>query len=176
MRSFDGNNQFWSEYGSQGEYVFADLAVVLTDFVPSNPKLECDGDFKQTKVSPGANITGNFTVRNNGDAGSVLQWRIDNSSLPSWGSNWTFTPSAYFQTPATSWINVTVNVSIPDKKNKEFTGTIKVVNAVNSSEYCEIDISIKTPRSRTTYNLLLVRLFEQFPNLFPLLRCILGFQ
>ncbi len=170
MISFDGNNWFYEECDGQRQYWQQDLAIVLTDGEPADPELECDGELKQTKVSPGANITGNFTVKNNGDAGSVLQWRIDNTSLPTWGSNWTFTPYADFQTPDMGWINVTVNVSIPDEENKKFTGTIKVVNAVNPSEYCVIDISIKTPRNRATYNTLLLRLFERFPNLFPLLR------
>jgi hypothetical protein len=37
-------------------------------------------------------------------------------------------------------------------------------------------LKIQVPRVRTVYHFLLVRLLEQFPNLFPLLRCILGFQ
>ena len=157
-------------------YNTADLAFILTDGEPVKPVLECDGEIRQTEVPPGTNVTGVFVVRNNGDAGSVLQWRIENASIPNWGSNWTFTPFADFQTPDMGWLTVIVNFTAPDEENKEFTGKIKVVNAIDSSEYCEIDVYLKTPRNKATYKTLLLLLFERFPNLFPMLRNLLEFQ
>jgi hypothetical protein len=174
IQSPDGNGKgLQYDIASWLWYNTADLAFILTDGEPAIPVLECDGEIRQTEVPPGTNVTGDFVVRNNGDAGSVLQWRIDNLSIPNWGSNWTITPSADFQTPDMSWLTVIVNFTAPEEKNTEFTGKIKVVNAIDSSKYCEIDVYIKTPRGRETYNTFFQRLFERFPNAFPILRQLL---
>jgi len=175
MRSNYGNNQFWQadKFGSWIPHE-DDLAFVLTDGESAIPVLECDGEIRQTEVPPGTNVTGDFVVRNNGDADSILQWRIDNTSIPNWGSNWTFTPSADFQTPDMGWLTVIVNFTAPDEENKEFTGKIKVVNAIYPREYCEIDVYIKTPRSKEIYKTFLMQIFERFPNIFPIIRQLLG--
>ena len=175
MRSNSGNNQFW-QADKFGSWILQDddLSFVLTDGEPAIPVLECDGEIRQTEVPPGTNVTGDFQVRNNGDASSVLQWRIENSSIPNWGSNWTFTPSADFQTPDMGWLTVIVNVTAPSEKG-EYTGKIKVVNAVDPSDNCEIDVSLTVPRTRAAHNALLTRLFDCFPNAFPILRQLIGF-
>jgi hypothetical protein len=177
MISDDGNDMFYHEYHGQGQYIFdQDLAVVLTDGEPADPALGCEGKLSWSSVKPGETVNGSFLIANTGDNGSVLQWRIDNTTLPTWGSNWTVTPSADFQTTDMGWLWVNVSVTAPPEENQKLTGKIKVVNAVDPSDICEVDVSLNTPRNKETYNTLLLRLFERFPNIFPILRYILQVQ
>lgn len=174
MSSLDGNKEMYQFY-DQWIYRFFDVSFILTDGEPTDPDLECDGGLSWSKVKPGANVTGSFKVRNNGDAGSILNWNI--SSYPTdWGTNWTFTPKASVLTKDMDWITVDVNVTAPDEKNKEFTGKIKVVNAVDPSDNCEIDVVLKTPKNKAfNFNFHLLNwLFERFPHAFPILRHMLG--
>ena len=71
-------------------------------------------------------------------------------------------------------VTITVNVTAPTNESKEFTGTIKMINSDDPTDFCEIDMYLKTPRSRTIYNTLFLKLFERFPNAFPILRQLLG--
>jgi hypothetical protein len=171
MRSWDGNNKLLQEdEEGSGTYWGQDLSVVFTDGEPSSPVLECDGGLSLTKVVPGSTVTGSFKIRNVGDPNSVLQWRLNNLTPPSWGSNWTVIPIADFQTPEMDWLTVNFSFTAPEEENTEFTYTGKIVNAIDPSEYCEIDIYIKTPRTRSYQNKLLMQMFERFPNAFPILR------
>jgi hypothetical protein len=55
----------------------------------------------------------------------------------------------------------------------EFTIKVKAKDATGSwSENIELDISVT--KGRTVENLLLVRLLQRFPNIFPILRNLLG--
>ena len=86
------------------------------------------------------------------------------------------------------WINNiidTVEQSLEDineeqleelKKNKEFTGNIKLINKNNSTDYCNINAKLVTPKNKPFfYNFpLLSWIFERYPNAFPILRHILG--
>jgi hypothetical protein len=174
MTSPDGNGIFLrNESGSIVPYS-GDVALVLTDGEPSNPDLECEGGIRKTEVPPGSNISGSFQVRNNGDVGSILHWKIDESTIPGWGDNWVFSPNASILTTDMGWITVDVEFQAPSEENEEYNETIRVLNAAESSDYCEIDIYIKTPRIRTTYNKLLLQLLERFPNVFSLLRQLIG--
>jgi hypothetical protein len=156
-------------------YERSDFAYVLTDGKPAEPDLECGGNLDWKKVKPGADVTGSFKVRNNGDAGSILNWNISSYPKNDWGTNWTFTPKASVLTKDMGWITVDVNVTAPDEKNKEFTGKIKVVNAVDPSDNCEIDVVLKTPKNKPyNINLPFQRFLENHPNIFPLLRQLLG--
>ena len=174
--SLDGNLQSW-QYGEEYGwfYRYNDFALILTDG-EDDPisDLECDGGINLDKVKPGANVSCNFTVRNNGDAGSILHWKLDENSIPSWGANWSFTPNASILTTDMGWFTVNIEFEAPPDKNKEFTGKLKIVNAADSSDYCEIDVYIKTPRTREVTFTQLQMLFERLPNAFPILRQLLG--
>ena len=171
MNSTTGNKKSYQFHNSWISTSW-DLSFILTDGEPAYPDLECEGNLNCGKVKTGTNITGSFKVRNNGDIDSILNWNI--SDYPSdWGTNWTFTPKASVLTIDMGWITVEVNVTTPEKKNKEFTGKIKIVNAVNSSDYCEIDVYLKTTRSRSVNDQPLFRLLERYQNVFLILRQIL---
>jgi hypothetical protein len=149
-----------------------DLAFVITG-KPAKPDLTCNASFSWREIKPGQSVTGTFEVYNVGEACSKLKWEVDNST-PGFGA-WTFTPASGI-IPAGN--NVTVNAVCvaPSNKSEEFTGKIKVVNLDDLTDYCEIDVYLKTPRTRSIQVQLLERLFERFPTVFTIFRYILGLQ
>ena len=132
----------------------------------------CDGTLNWNNIKPGETVTGNFTIENIGDTGSELDWTID--ERPEWG-NWTFTPShGSGLTPEQEPITVQVTVIAPEEKNHEFIGSIKVLNSKNSSNYCEISVSLTTPKIYAfPYIGLFHRFFDEFPNIFQIILNIL---
>jgi hypothetical protein len=167
FESWYGNHRFYQNIEGMKPI---DLAYILTDREDNPvPDLECEGELRWEEVKPGTNVTGSVKIRNNGDTGSILHCKIDESTIPNWG-NWTFEANATILTVDVGWITGNVTVTAPEDKNKEFTGKIKVINAQDSTDYCEIDIYLKTPRTRTKYNNLLLQLFERF----PILRHLIG--
>ena len=154
-----------------------DLAYQLTSNVPPPPPkvpdLSTQGSLAWTKVKAGATVTGTFQVGNIGDNGSLLNWKVD--SFPAWG-NWTFTPNAGTGLASGTWTTVSVSVVAPPDKKKTFNGTVKIVNTDNASDFSEITVSLVTPVNQGMHGQsLLERLFERFPNAFPILRQILGY-
>jgi hypothetical protein len=71
---------------------------------------------------------------------------------------------------------VTVNVELtaPSESEKEFTGKIKVINSDDPGEYCEIDIYLLTPKSKSYQNTIFYRILERISNTFPVLKYLLG--
>ena len=105
-------------------------------------------------------------------SGSLLDWEIE--SNPDWG-DWTFNPDNGINLkPEDGSVTVNVEVIAPNDINEEFTGIVKVINSDDPNDFCEIDVVLTTPRSRLLQNSLILRLLEQFPNAFPLLRLLLG--
>jgi len=49
-----------------------------------------------------------------------------------------------------------------------------VINSGDPSDFCKIDVYIKTPRNRAVNYPLIYRIFERFPNAFPIIRQMLG--
>ena len=43
---------------------------------------------------------------------------------------------------------IEIEVIAPDESNQEFSGSLKIVNQVNPTDYCTIDVSLSTPRNR----------------------------
>jgi len=136
--------------------------------------LQCDGSLSWVDVKPGETVTGNFTVENVGLNGSLLDW--ENQWLPKWGE-WTLTPdSGENLSPKDGLFTVQVTCIAPDEKNKEFTGSIRIRNSENNSDYDEIPVSLTLPKNKPSiFNLPIPSwLFEHFPNAFPILRYKLG--
>ena len=133
------------------------------------PDLDCSGSLTWTDVKAGSTVTGDFQVSNIGDAGSLLNWKVD--TYPSWGT-WTFTPSNGTGLAQGSSVTVDVSVVAPPEKKSEFTGKVKIVNSDNAADFCEIDVSLTTPRVRT--NNIILRILDRFPNALPILRYILN--
>ncbi len=186
-KTFGGTGNDHGRWGKQtmdGGYIIAggtesygagDQDVWLIKVAPEpEPDLKCEGELRWENVAPGSTVTENFTVENVGDPGSELNWQI-NEYPTEWGSDWNFTPDrGTGLTPEAGSVTVEVSVVAPLDAKTEFTGTVNVSNLDNTSDYCEINVYLKTPRNRATYDTLLLRLFERFLNLFAILQNILG--
>jgi len=162
----------WFELFDPMDGTVIDFAFVITGPPPPVPDLDCDGDIRWIDVKPGDTVSGNFIVQNIGDPGSLLNWNI--ISTPSWG-NWTLTPSSGTGLPTGSPVTISVTVVAPNEENKNFTGEIKIVNVDDSTDICEIDVTLSTPVSyKSPFFQFFERIFERFPNAFPILRYLLG--
>ena len=139
----------------------------------NTPDLECTGSLSWTDVEPGETAQGSFQLQNSGDPGSLLNWTINGSSI-SWGT-WSFTPTSGEElTPEEGQVAVQVSVVAPDEKDTEFQGDLRVENQDNSSDYCMIHVSLKTPVGIELYlHRFIETIFHQFPYAFPLLRHLL---
>jgi len=104
----------------------------------------------------------------------LLDW--ENQWLPKWGE-WTFNPySGENLSPKDGLFTVQVTCIAPDEKNKEFTGSIRIRNSENNSDYDEIPVSLTLPKNKPSiFNLPIPSwLFEHFPNALLILRYMLG--
>jgi len=135
--------------------------------------LSCTGYLTWTDIHPGGIVNGSFTVENIGTAFSNLSWAV--VSWPDWG-NWTFIPNhGDHLTPEEGPLTIHVSVIAPDKKHKEFTGQIKLVNNENSSDYGTIPVSLTTPFKPHFILIDIIQwLIDRFPHAFPLLRFFLN--
>jgi hypothetical protein len=137
------------------------------------PAICCSGSLSWINVVPGSTVNGEFYVENCGEGGSELDWEV--SEWPGdWGTGWTFNPAnGTGLTPAMGQITVIVEVTAPTDPETEFTGKVKVINSDDPSEFCEIDVYLKTPRARQISNPVIVRILERFQNAFPILQHLL---
>jgi len=172
-----GSNNGWYLIPDEIPYGLTVIEGVIVDILieenqNNDSNIFCDGTLNWNNIKPGMTVKGNFTVENIGDTGSELDWTID--EWPEWG-NWTFTPShGNGLTPEQEPIIVQVTVIAPDEKNHEFIGSIKVLNSKNSSNYCEISVSLTTPKTNTfQYIGLFHRFFDEFSNIFQIILNIL---
>jgi hypothetical protein len=147
--------------------------------------LECYGSLSWNRVKPGATVTGSFLVRNIGDKSSLLNWKIDTSSVM-WGEC-VYTPTSGVNLSVVDGqVTVQVSVIAPDGKNSDFEGFqrvenkgnsndfegfIRVENIDNPNDFEEIPIRLTTPRSTQFLELL----FQRFPHVFPILRHMMGY-
>ena len=168
-----GSDYWLYEYWTPGYDIQGydhDMCFQLTGECEGVGKICCDpGQLDWREVPPGGTVTGSFYVWNCGEECSILNWKVD--SWPTWGT-WIFNPPAGALNEGDG-VTVDVTVIAPPDVNTPFSGTIKVINVDDPSNFCEMDTSLETPRSRSV-NTLFLRFLEQFPNTFPMLRYILG--
>jgi len=118
--------------------------------------LECTGSLSWSRIKQGSTVYGNFIVKNVGESGSLLDWKI--SEYPSWGT-WVFTPSeGYDLTPEAGEITVVVTLVAPKAKSisfvynlyktEEFTGNVTITNQENPSDKEVIPVSITVSKSK----------------------------
>jgi hypothetical protein len=151
------------------------VALVCGNFNPAfPPKIKCNGVLHWSNVKPGSTLTGTFTVQNVGEPRSLLNWEV--VSWPSWGT-WTFTPNSGTNLTKGDSTIVTVNVIAPPDKKKIFNGTIRVIDIDNSSDFCELPVTLSTPLNQSLHGQSFFEwFFERFPRAFPILRHILGYN
>jgi hypothetical protein len=156
-------------FANSASPVYYDDISLTGESIPTVPDLDCSGTLTWTKVKSGSTVNGTFQVSNIGDVGSLLNWEVD--SNPTWGT-WTFTPASGTGLADGDSVTITAEVVAPAQKKKTFTGTIKLVNSDDPTDFCEIEVSLTTPR--TSASSLILRILEKFPNAFPILRQILN--
>ncbi len=154
-------------------HVFKIVYIPPEEPSEEEPNLDCTGSLTWSSVQPGQTVQGSFQVQNSGQNGSLLNWKIDTSSI-SWGT-WSFSPmDGQDLTPEDGLVNVQVTVIAPDDKNKEFTGYVRVENTENTADFGLIPVNLQTPKdSWFVGSFFLTWLFERFPHAFPLVRHLL---
>jgi len=160
--------------GWAGSFTVDEFTGGMYKYTPSaEPDLSCSGNIAWVDVTAGETVTDSFTVLNVGGDGSLLDWEIE--SYPDWG-DWTFDPDGGLDlTPEDGIITVDVEVVAPPDKETEFEGEIVLVNSEDSNDTCTIDVALTTPVSQQLPIFqFLERIFERFPNAFPILRHLLG--
>jgi hypothetical protein len=102
--------------------------------------LETNGSLHWDNVTPSEVLNGTFTLRNNGDPQSTLNWSIN--ATPSWGI-WTITPSAGENlTPEQGPVTVHVTVVAPYGGGPFFSGEISVVNQDDPGDVGSVPVSL----------------------------------
>ena len=126
-----------------------------------------------TNITPSTTINDSFTVENKGTPGSLLNWEI--ISHPDWGT-WTFTPSSGLNlTPEQDPVIINVSIVAPEKKNREYSGYIKVTNTDCPTDCYIVQITLATPNKPDSSLFdILQALIEKFPYAFPILRLLLN--
>jgi uncharacterized repeat protein (TIGR01451 family) len=139
-----------------------DTATVIIE--NRDPNLYCSGSITLTDIEPGSTQTATITIENTGDPGSHLDWSIYEE--PTWGE-WTFSPNEGNDlTPEDGEQTIQVTLVVPDEKNGEFSGSIVIVNDDDSSDSCEISVSVATPHQyQHPFIQFLLNLIERFPIL-----------
>jgi len=132
------------------------------------PRIHTEGSLVWGKETPGSTLLGSFTIENIGSQESLLSWEI--SEYPDWGT-WTFTPIAGENLkPGDETRIVEVEVIIPEEKNIEFNGKIKIINKNSNSDYSTIPISLSTPKNMMLYQMpIFVRFLNNYPILYDII-------
>ncbi len=161
-----------------GTPFWTDLAVDMAFYLtgesaqPPIPAICCEGNLIWEEVNAGSTVNGTFKVCNCGEPGSLLNWQFE--SAPTWpGAVFEIIPDSGTALAEGDCVTITVEVKAPPEKKKTFTGKIKMINSDDPADFCEIDVSLTTPRARTGFNLL-QWILQKYPNMFPILRHILA--
>jgi len=107
-------------------------------------------------------------VENIGSNGTLLDWEIVREPNWGYGHSWTFKPkSGENLKPDDGPVTVQVTCVVPDRKNKNYSGRIKIQNMEYPDDYCYIDVYLSISKNKpfNVYFDLLSLLFEHFPML-----------
>jgi len=141
------------------------------------PDLDCEGEIRWSNIKPTSNVSATIYVKNIGDVGSNLKWRVCNYPT-SWGSNWVFNPDHGSNLkPSDGLKAITVSVEAPNQQNQQYTGQIELCNEEDSTDTCTIQVSLATPRNKALniqLFLFLQRLSEKFPEFQNIIKQIHG--
>jgi C1A family cysteine protease len=139
------------------------MKALTGERISAVPDLDSEGELRWEKVKPNLEARGNFTIENIGEDYSELDWTI--TEWPEWGK-WTISPkNGNNLRPEDGKITIEVSIIIPEDENKVFTGIVRINNTHNESDYEEIDVYLKTPRSRGVNYNLIMKILDRFPIL-----------
>jgi hypothetical protein len=137
------------------------------------PDICCEGSLAWVDVEPNSTVTGDFQVTNCGEEASLLDWQFE--SAPSWGV-WEIIPDSGEDLAEGDSVTIEVSVIAPDEEETEFTGKIKMINTNDPTDFCEVDVSLVTPKNKAfgLNSNLINWLLNNIPNVFPFLKYFLG--
>jgi len=159
------------EIGWAGNFNIDEDTGGIYKYTPGSPvpDLVCEGNLIWKDVKRGDTLKGNFTVKNAGNPGTELDWKIVEE--PTWAT-FTFNPSSGVDvTPESGGVKVEVTCVAPNVKNKEFNGRVKVENSENSADFCYVEVKVITPKNKHAF------VFQFLQNIlqhFPILEKILN--
>jgi hypothetical protein len=162
----DGNR---NSFQTRGEFyqLNEDLAFILTSGLPI-PDLKCNGDITWTEVKPSETVISSFTVENNGEMGSLLDWEI--LDYPIWGHDWSFSPSNGSDLkPSDGKVTVEVSVGAHSTQENTWEGEIKIVNKNYVQDFEIIQVSLTTSKTKTI-DTLFIRLLDNYPLIYHLIQ------
>ena len=134
--------------------------------------LECTDSLNWKDIKAKSEVTGIIRVENIGINSSQLDWKI--KSWPEWGI-WDFNPwNGYNLKPSDGPLEVEVKVEVPDEKNTNFTGEIKIFNVENEDDYEIITVSLTTKKPRAI-NSPLIKFLQQYQIIYQLIQRLLNF-
>ncbi len=142
---WNGRYNGWYLLPQELPYDLTMIEGVIVDILSSysGSDIYCNGSLNWGDIIPGETIRGSFTIENRGDNNSVVDWKI--VEWPEWGT-WTFTPlEGGPLTPDDKPINVNFTIIAPEKKTRDLTGYIKVVNTKNVEDYFILPVSMALP-------------------------------
>jgi len=114
--------------------------------IQSIEDLECIGSISWSNVKPNSSLRDAISIINIGDPGSKLDWDI--ISYPSWGI-WEFTPiNGEDLIPEEGSVTVAIELTVPDERNTEFTGEIRIINKNDPSDYEIIQTCLSTSKTK----------------------------
>ncbi len=140
--SDDGDAYSYQEGSPDPEDFINDTAFELTKAGPPPvPKICCAAvGMHFGDVDPGQDVTAQIKVCNCGDPMSFLNWHVDTTNLPTWGT-WKFIPESGTDLLEPNCAIIDVECTVTEEEG-EYTGTIKIYNSDNSSDFCEIYTSV----------------------------------
>lgn len=163
----------WESFGTWNLMENCDCTFRTYGYYDENagPDLKCEGDLSWNNINISSEIEGNFTLKNDGTDGSLLDWEI--VEYPNWG-NWNFSSDHGDDLlPISGEISININIIAPDEKAQEYIGEIKIINKNNNEDYEIIPVLLITPKNKAI-NTPLLQFLENHPHLFTLLRQIMG--
>jgi hypothetical protein len=138
--------------------------TVTATFDRLRSDLDATGTLNWDKVKKTETVTGTIVVKNIGESGSKLNWKVNAS--PTWGT-WTIIPPSGTDLEPGVGTTLTVSMVAPDKRNTAFDGNVTLVNLDDPTDVVVIPAHLKTP---TSYHPSIIEefiqwLFERFPRL-----------
>ena len=160
----------WSGYktsgnfdGGSGDELDAEVYFNIEYEIAGEPDLLCQGSLNWDNIKKYETAKGSFTVKNDGDPYTKLDWEID--SYPEWG-HWTFNPR-YGEDlkPEDGEMTVDVTVNVNSLEYGKHSGSVKIVNKKDKSDYETINCNINLARNRYIVNSMILDLIKELPVL-----------
>jgi len=153
------SSHIWEKVESDNDFV--DATFRTYSYTP-HTEMICEGYLNWSGVVPNQdNLTGSFTIRNNGTPYSKLDWKI--ISWPSWGT-WTFSQmNGTNLRPEDGMKRVNILVEAPQSNVPDlYTGNIIIKNVNDETDICTISAQMVTAKTKNPHNPFF-RPYMQFP-------------